>query len=434
MNATNTATRLLKPRHQLNRQGGIVVLLALLLPILFVLAAFTVNLAYVQLSKTELMVATDASVRSGGRAMSHYQNVNDAKIAAQVTAAFNTVGGLPLKISANDSDNEIEFGNSSRATSAGRYLFSKLPTSLVSSGSHTANAVRVTASLSEDSLNGPLQTLFPSMGLKTTFNLKQRSVATQLDRDISLILDRSGSMSWTTFEWPPGCDPWSSIAMNAAVDAKILAVGKYKRKGKNHKYYYYTPGNNQTSYYQWAWETHFDLGRTPQAPWHNLVAAVDIFLEVLESTDQHERVSLATYATSASLDLNLAADYDKIRDHLAAISPVGSTAIGQGMQTGIPTLVEPTSARPFAAKTIIVMTDGVHNYGVDPVTVAQEVIKQYNITIHTVTFGAGADQLRMSEVASVGGGQHYHAETGEELILAFKEIANNLPTLITQSP
>lgn len=419
-------------RARRERRGGIVVLLALLLPVLFVMAAFTINIAYVQLCRTELKVATDAAARAGGRALSHYQDVDDAKTAAQVTAALNNVGGSPLQVSFEDSDNEIEFGDSNTSATSDRYQFTKVSTSSVSSGTEIANAIRVTGKVSDNSLNGALQALFPSMGLKSTFNLEQQAVAMQLDRDIAMILDRSGSMSWVTFDWPSGYDPWASSVMNAAVDAEILGISGYWYYGNYYTYYYYTSGNNQTTYYQWVWEDHFELGPAPQAPWDDLVEAVDTFLTVLEGTDQNEKVSLATYASSATLNLELVDDYDLIRDELESISPNGSTAIGYGMQTGMPSLLDTSTARPYAAKTIIVMTDGIHNYGTDPVSVAEDIVADYNVTIHTVTFGSGADQARMAEIAEIGGGTHYHAANGDELVDVFEQIANNLPTLITQ--
>ncbi len=78
------------------------------------------------------------------------------------------------------------------------------------------------------------------------------------------------------------------------------------------------------------------------------------------------------------------------------------------------------------------MTDGIHNTGINPRTVAQQIVSQYDVTIHTVTFGAGADQNLMQEVAEIGGGEHYHAANGDELDAIFEEIANNLPTIVTQ--
>ena len=91
-----------------------------------------------------------------------------------------------------------------------------------------------------------------------------------------------------------------------------------------------------------------------------------------------------------------------------------------------------STARPFAAKTLLVMTDGIHNRGIHPATVARNVVAQYDVTIHTVTFGGGANQSAMRQVADIGGGEHYHANTGAELQAIFEEIANNLPTIMTQ--
>lgn len=422
----NNRTRQSISRH---RRGALVVLFALILPICFLLTAFAINIAFVQLSRTELLVATDAAARAGGRAMSQFQDVDDAKLAAQITAALNTVAGSPLKVSFEDSDDEIEFGISRASETSNRYVFLKIPTVAVRNGSRSANAVRVNGKLNDDSLNGTLRSLFPAMGLKDTFDLEQQAVATQVDRDIALILDRSGSMNSVSFSWPRGKNPWSDEVINAAVAAGIMNVYTSSR-GRTR--YSYARGYNETSFYQWAWEEYYGLGRAPKSAWDDLVNAVDTFLGVLEETEQNERVSLATYSTAATLNLELVTDYDLVRNELDGISPAGSTAIGYGLQTGLPSLLNVDLARRFAAKTIVVMTDGMHNRGIDPVDVAQEIAAQYDVTIHTVTFGHRADQERMQRVAEIGGGNHYHAATGEELIDVFEEIANNLPTLITQ--
>lgn len=412
------------------RKGGIVVLLALMLPVLFLLAAFTINISYLQLTKTELMVATDASARAGGRAISYYQNIDDAKTAAQVTAALNNVAGQPLQISFDDGDNEIEFGESDTSDTSDRYVFTKVPATSLSSGSSSANAIRITGKLTTDSLNGSINGIFPSMGLSNTFNLTSQAVAMQLDRDIALILDRSGSMgAINDNSFPYGYNPWSTSALNAGVAEGILYTQNYYGS----TYYYYSSGQNQVTYWNWLYTDHFSIGSEGpyQSLWESLVGAVDTFLTVLESTDQSEQVSVATYASTARLDLNLVTDYDLIRSTLTGIDPYGMTAIGSGLQTGMPSLMDSFS-RPFAAKTIILMTDGIHNSGTSPITAATSIAAQYNVTIHTVTFGPGADQATMQTVANIGGGLHYHANTSEELLSVFEQIANNLPTLITQ--
>ena len=132
------------------------------------------------------------------------------------------------------------------------------------------------------------------------------------------------------------------------------------------------------------------------------------------------------------MDTALTANYGDLISSLNRKSPSGATAIGSGMETGLPTLFDAATSRPLAAKTMIVMTDGMHNSGVDPVTVATRIVDSQNVTIHTVTFSAGADQARMKRVAEIGGGQHYHANSGDELVAVFEEIANNLPTILTK--
>ena len=91
-----------------------------------------------------------------------------------------------------------------------------------------------------------------------------------------------------------------------------------------------------------------------------------------------------------------------------------------------------SNARPFAAKTIVILTDGINNGWPDAVDVTRDLVQQYNVTIHTVTFTTGAYQRDMQDVARIGGGKHYHADTGNELVEIFEEIANNLPTILSE--
>ena len=211
--------------------------------------------------------------------------------------------------------------------------------------------------------------------------------------------------------------------MNAGVSAGMLTY-RYGR-------YYYASGVSSNEYKTWAWEDHYGLGPAPTAPWSDLVIAVDAFLDVLDLTSQEEQVSVASYSSYATLDTWLEKDFDVIRNTVGSLNTGGSTAIGRGMQEGIQALLD-SAARPYAAKTMVVMTDGIHNSGISPLTVANDLVGSYNLTIHTVTFGEGADQGLMQQVASAGGGKHYHAATGDQLVSIFEEIANNLPTILTK--
>ncbi|MEM7312243.1 MAG: VWA domain-containing protein [Planctomycetota bacterium] len=409
-------------RHRGHRKGSILVLMTALLPVLFILAALTINIAYMQLTRTEMMVATDAAARSGGRALSEFQDVDAAITMAAATAAMNNVAGQPLRLKTDDNDDQVEFGDATADSEYSRYVFDKKNTQSLRSGGETANAIRISSYRNTSSETGQVELPFPGFGMAEEWDVQMQAVAMQVDRDISLILDRSGSMDWVTYDWPSG-QPWNYTTFDAAVDAGVL----YQNWQGN---YYYSSGQNSTTYQEWVWEEY--LGNAPlQTPWEGLKAAVAAFLDVLETTQQNELVSVATYSSSATLDVNLEDDYDLINSTVATKYPSGSTAIGSGMLTGSAALTG-ASARPMAAKTMIVMTDGMHNYGTDPATAATQMVASYNVTIHTVTFGGGADQSTMQEVAAIGGGNHYHADDTSELVEVFEEIANNLPTIVTQ--
>jgi Ca-activated chloride channel family protein len=318
----------------------------------------------------------------------------------------------------------MEFGYTDQPDGdAGRYYFQKIPTSQVASGAVFASAFRVNGRRNDDSLSGPVPLVIPGILDAHEFTTEQLAVAMQVDRDISLVLDRSGSMDDLDIDWPSGTSPWSGSAMNAGVGAGLLRI----RNGN----YRPTNGNTWVEYEQWAYEDYYGLGTAPTNAWQDLVLAVDAFLDVLDATSQEEQISVASYSSSATLDTNLEKDFQVVRDKVGSLRTGGNTAIGLGMESGILALLE-SSARPFAAKTMVVMTDGMHNTGILPTTVATTLMSSYNLTIQTVTFGEGADQALMQQVAAIGGGKHYHAATGEQLVAIFEEIANNLPTILTK--
>ncbi|MEM7782773.1 MAG: Tad domain-containing protein [Planctomycetota bacterium] len=418
--------RRMRSKKRCNRRGAVSLLLALLLPVMLILSAFVINLAYVQLSRTELMVATDAAARSGGRAISFFQNLDDAREAARVTAALNTINGNPLQLNFSNNSNDVLFGESKQGSGSQRYQFNE-------NSSSALNAIKVTGQFGPGTSNGQLAAVFPTFGMQNTFNVKMEAVAMQLDRDVALVLDRSGSMNQFSYSFPNGYNPFSNATMAAGAAAGLLNQNSYTYWGQTYNYYSYAANQNRYTYYKWLYESHWQLG--PNAPfsslWADLLNAVDKFLEVLDETDQSELVSVSTYASNARLDTQLSSNYGEIMNQLNQVSPSGATGIGRGLTNGF-NEVTSNRSRQFAAKTIVVMTDGWHNSGPSPVSVVRNIVTQADVTVHTVTFGSGADQNTMQEVAEEGGGVHYHAANASELQEVFEEIANNLPTLITQ--
>ncbi len=159
--------------------------------------------------------------------------------------------------------------------------------------------------------------------------------------------------------------------------------------------------------------------------------ALNVFLTELEDSPQEEHISLTVYSTNARKLVDLTPNLLSIREAFALESPGGYTAIGLGLRKGLDSIEHDAGARPFALKSIIVMTDGNHNTGVSPDVVAVD-IAAANITLHTITFSAGANQALMETCADIGGGIHLHANTNQELLDAFQTIAKTLRVLMTE--
>jgi Mg-chelatase subunit ChlD len=163
------------------------------------------------------------------------------------------------------------------------------------------------------------------------------------------------------------------------------------------------------------------------------VNAVNSFLNLLSQTGHEERVGLASYSDKSKEEVKLTPVYSEIQAALALHTNSfqgGSTNIGDGILTGAKIMADKKTARPWATRVLIVLTDGIHNTGTDPIYAAYQAASE-KILIYTITFSTEADVERMKQVAEIGSGKHFHATNGTELTEAFEEIAKSLPTLIT---
>src|SRR3954462_14226999 len=97
--------------HFTNRRGAMLVLIALCLPVCLIIAAFAINVAWMQLVRTELRTSTDAAARAGAKQLSLSQSTGVALAQAKDLAKRNPVAGQPLLLANSD----VEFGSSSQA-------------------------------------------------------------------------------------------------------------------------------------------------------------------------------------------------------------------------------------------------------------------------------------------------------------------------------
>lgn len=371
-------------RGRAPRRGAILVLVAVLLPVIVMMAAFAIDVAWMQLVRTELRTATDSASRAGAKTLSMLQDQDAARAAAVDAASRNRVAGVGLQLAGGD----IDFGESTQATTDDPFVFR--------SGGNAINGVRVNGRRTNGSLGGRVDLFLGSVMGTPGFEPEMTATSTVLDRDICLVIDRSGSMG---------------------LDISFPGTGNGQNCG---------PLTNRTRFFA-------------------LAQAVEAFLAELRLTFPEERVALASYSTNfnqrcsggrlrystAELHNDLTLDYDAITATMDAFLQNGiggGTAIGQGLRSGISSL---QTARPFAVKTIVLMTDGRHNSGITPEAVAPEAAAA-DCTVHTITFSPNGDIARMQSVADATGGRHFHADTAADLAIVFREIARTLPVLVTE--
>ena len=372
----------MSPFNKSNRSGAILPLVAILFPLLLLLSAVAINIAYMQLSRTELGIATDAAGRAAGRMYAITHDEGLALDAANEAGAVNFVAGKKLKFSAAD----LEFGKTTRANENSRFEF-------VPSTPDDSNAVRILGNRSSTSLSGPVQTFLPSILGVQDFELESTAISSRIEADIVLVLDRSGSMAYSASEpavFPP-------IPASAPV----------------------------------GWD--FGDPVPPNSRWLDAIAATEILLNSLAMSPGREFISLVTYSDSGRIDTPLSNDTANVLTAMTNYSSAfdgGGTNISGGM-TAAAAELSSEAARKFSSKVVIVMTDGNVSAGPNPVKVAGNLAKQ-GILVIAITFSNEADQSLMGRVAAAGNGFHGHADTKEELTAVFTEISQRLPTLLTQ--
>jgi Flp pilus assembly protein TadG len=363
------------------------VLIALILPILLFLVAMAVDVGYIQLVRSEMRASTDAAARAAGEALSRTQSLTQARQSAKDLANANKVAGAPLLLA----DSDIVFGLSTR-NSDGTWSFNPSGTPI--------NAVRVNSRRTKGSLSGSVPLFFGRFLGVNDFEPSQTASSVRMDRDICLVIDRSSSM-----KLPPS----SNAETMATSDPRFSQA----------------PIMNDSR-------------------WGQMCVAVSGFLTELTNTPFQEHVALVSFASSGTwcgvyntdsdIDQALTATTSSVQTALNGISVRvfnGMTNIAAGMDSGVAVLTNTSSSRPFAAKTMVVLTDGCPTSGRSPVAAAQDAGLN-NIVVHTITFGAATDQQLMTSTAEATGGKHYHAPDGATLTAIFKEIALSLPVVLTQ--
>ena len=193
------------------RRGAVIVIIALLLPVLFIIVGFSIDLAMMQCAKTELRTATDLAAKSAANELARTNSTSSAVTRGQQIALANLVSGTGLHLDATD----FEFGNTTTATGA-RWNFSP--------GGVPTNAVRITGARGTSEPDGPVGLFFGSLHGVQNFAPSVAATAGFQNTDLCLVLDRSSSMKLRIDEsgGMPGTDPRACLPPQ--VDARWMLL------------------------------------------------------------------------------------------------------------------------------------------------------------------------------------------------------------------
>lgn len=391
-----------------DRRGVSAVLIAGMLFVFVVCCALTVDVAYMQLIRTELRVATDSAAKAAAETLARTEDVDLAKAAAKSFASQNTVAGQPFLI--NDSD--IQFGEVVRSAS-GRYQFNP-------NGS-PKNAVKVLGRLADEATTKPVALFFaPALG-HADFSTSHSATASQQDVEVCLCLDRSGSML-------------------------------FDMTGTDYSYALDNPNLSSFTDWGWTWQNHLSPPHPDESRWAVLSDAISLFLVEAGRYDTPPRTSLVTWASdnsmpiapftsysAASVDVPLptsgvgtwtsnANAIESAVNTLGAMPMMGSTNMSAGLDQAVAEITGSSSSM-LANKVIILLSDGVWNQGRDPVLAAQDAAS-LGIVVHTISM-LSTDKATLEAVAAATGGRFFSATDETELAAAFYELARTLPVVLT---
>lgn len=188
-------------RSSRRRAGGIVLLSAFVMVMIFAFVAFTVDIGYLAVSKAQLQNAVDAATLAA--AMELNPNADQAVVKANVEAAVIDIAGRnpvgPESGLGIDPDNDIELGRRDWDSNNGTWVFN------FGAGATPYNIVRVTGRLAvvrvDNGVDPPydddrrLPLFFAPVLGREKVEMEVGSVATFQPRDMMLVLDYSGSMN-----------------------------------------------------------------------------------------------------------------------------------------------------------------------------------------------------------------------------------------------
>jgi uncharacterized protein YegL len=162
------------------------VLVAVLLMVFLATAALSIDVAYMQLVRSELRASADTAAKAAVVVLSETGDVNAARAKATEIARLNTVAGRELLLEPQD----IVFGTGQVGTNGSiEFIPNATP----------YRAAQVTGRKLGASPSGSVSLFFGGVIGTPEFETQLQATAAYMDRDVVLVVDRSDSMAGGAF-------------------------------------------------------------------------------------------------------------------------------------------------------------------------------------------------------------------------------------------
>ncbi len=358
-----------------SRRGSALIVVAVTLMVALAIASYSINVVYMEFTRTELQISTDLATRAACRALVDTGSQPEAYRSAQRLAYANPVAGQVLTIGYED----LAFSVATRTQESQGYRFT--------AGSDP-NSVHFRSGFFERAKQG-LPMLFPTLGVPIAFRPIKEASATQAELDIAIVLDCSSSMLASLYENSP---PEGLLELPLLTPVPLNARWRLARSGIN-----------------------------------------EVLNEFSESP-QHELVSITAFNTTVLFNLALSDFYLPIREFLSFQEFVylgGLSDLSGGLNKALDHHSDKLHARPWASRVILLISDGKGNLGTNPLNVAKAAAAS-NVMLYTISIAEEANQTSLEQLAASANGKHFHAKTADDFRTIAKSITRRLPILITK--
>jgi len=195
-----------------------------------------------------------------------------------------------------------------------------------------------------------------------------------------------------------------------------------------------------------------------------LAAAKDAALSFVERQQANNQIGIVAFASIAQLVQAPSTDSVELERAIRNLTTGRGTAIGGGILTALEAIAEfnqgaaaaangggtgsrptPTTEGKYAPDIVVLLTDGMYNAGIDPLTAAQQAVAS-RVRIYTIGYGTndggraqgnrffggwgggiqGIDEESLQAIAAMTGGEYYTASSANQL----QKVFASLPTVL----